>query len=46
VADDSGSIYANFFGNLGENIKDGDILYINNAYTMSYKNELILVEGK
>jgi len=45
VADTSGSIYANFYGQVGHQIKEADILYINNAYTMVYKNELILVEG-
>jgi hypothetical protein len=46
VADQTGSILLNLFGSLASSIKESHILYINNAYTMVYKGELILVEGK
>ena len=32
--------------NIADDVKSGDILYINGAYTSLFKNKMILYEGK
>lgn len=46
VADETGCILLNLFGANGASVEESQVLYINNAYTMVYKNQLVLVEGK
>jgi len=56
LADETGSIIANFFGEtgkrlcvfyngVGSQIRDGDILYINGAYTTIFNKKMILYQG-
>ena len=46
VADDTASIRCNFFGDIGESLKPGEIIYMNGAYTSLYKDMLVLYQGK
>ncbi len=46
VADNSGSIYCNFYGENGKLVQSGDILYLNGYQTNKYKGKLILYEAK
>ena len=46
VADETASIKWNFFGEVGESFKPGDIIYMNGAYTSLYKGMLVLYQGK
>ena len=46
VADKSGSILANFFDEIGELIKEGDILYVSSAYCSLHKGQLLLYSPK
>ena len=45
IADETASIYANFFDKNGEKINIGDIFYLNGGYASIYNNKLILYEG-
>ncbi|CAI2382760.1 unnamed protein product [Moneuplotes crassus] len=46
VADETASIRCNFFGEIGADLQPGDIIYMNEAYATTYKNMLILYQGK
>ena len=46
VADETASIRCNFFGDIGKDIKPGDIIYMNAAYASPYKGMLILYQGR
>ena len=46
MADDSASVKCNFFGEVGESFKPGEIVYMNGAYASNYKNMLTLYQGK
>lgn len=46
IADNSGSLFANFFDEIGESLVEGDILYINNAYMTLYRELPVLYQGK
>jgi len=46
VADSSGSIYCNFFDEVGENMNEGDVIFLKNAYASVFKNNLILYANK
>ena len=45
VADHSGSILCNFFGQIGTCIVPGDILFIIGAYASLFKTSLVLYQG-
>ena len=46
VGDETGSIYCNFFDNVSEYIKDGDVLYITGAYSSLFNGQIILYQPK
>ena len=46
VADSSGSIYMNFYGEDIDDIKEADILYVNGVYASVYKRKMALHVGK
>ena len=46
VGDDSGSIYCNFFDNVSNFIKEGDILFITGAYSSIFDNRIVLYQPK
>jgi hypothetical protein len=46
VADYSGSIYCNFFDDVGDRLNEGDILFLKSAYATIFKNNLILYTSK
>jgi len=46
VADDTGSISCNFFDNVSNYIKEGDVLFITGAYSSLYNNHIVLYQPK
>ena len=46
VADASGSIICNFFDEIGEFLKESDIINVVNAYTSLFKNQMSLYPAK
>jgi len=46
VADTSGSIICNFFDEIGEQLKESDIIKVQNAYASLYKNQMSLYPAK
>ena len=46
VADDSGSINCNFFDNVSNFIKEGDILYITGAFSSLFEDKIVLYQPK
>ena len=46
IGDDSGSIYCNFFDNVSNFIKEGDILFITGAYSSIFDNRIVLYQPK
>ena len=46
VGDETGSIHYNFFDNISEKIKEGDILNITGAYSSLYNNHIVLYQPK
>ena len=46
VGDESGSIYCNFFDNVSNFIKEGDILFITGAYSSIFDNRIVLYQPK
>ncbi len=46
VADNSGSIFCNFFDDVGDFLNEGDILFLKTAYATKFKNTLILYTSK
>ena len=46
VGDESGSIYCNFYDNVSNFIKEGDILYITGAYSSLFENQIVLYQPK
>ena len=46
VADNTGSIVCNFFDEIGEQLKESDIINVQNAYASLYKNQMSLYPAK
>ena len=46
VGDESGSIHCNFFDNVSNFIKEGDILFITGAYSSVFDNRIVLYQPK
>ncbi len=46
VGDETGTIHCNFYDNVSEYIKEGDVLYINGAYSTLFKNHIVLYQPK
>lgn len=46
VADHTARIQCNFFGDLGENLKPGDIVYIMGGYTGLFKDRMVLYQSQ
>ena len=46
VADESGSIHCNFFDNVSDFIKEGDILFITGAYSSLFEDHIVLYQPK
>ena len=46
VGDETGSIHCNFFDNVSQYIKEGDILYITGAYSTLFNNQIVLYQPK
>ena len=46
IADETGAISINFFNDTGIILEEGDICYINGAYSSFYKDKLVLYEGQ
>jgi len=46
VADHTGSILCNYFGELGTKVQSGDIIYMEGAYVSLFKGNMILYTGK
>ena len=46
VADDSGSIHCNFFDNVSNFIKEGDILYVTGAFSSLFEDHIVLYQPK
>ncbi len=46
VADHSGSIFCNFFDDVGDILNEGDIIFLKGAYASIFKNNLILYTSK
>ena len=46
VGDESGSIHCNFFDNVSNYIKEGDILFITGAYSSLFDNHIVLYQPK
>ena len=46
VADSSGSILCNYFGDIGKKMRAGDIVYMDGAYTTIFDGHMILYLGK
>ncbi len=46
VGDETGSIHCNFFDNVSEYIKEGDVLYITGAYSTLFNNSIVLYQPK
>ena len=46
VGDESGSIHCNFFDNVSNFIKEGDILFITGAYASIFDNHIVLYQPK
>ena len=46
VGDETGSIHCNFYDNVSEYIKEGDVLYINGAFATLFKNHIVLYQPK
>ena len=45
VADETGSIFMNFYNETGKVISEGDILYMSGVYSSKYKEMILLYEG-
>eukprot|EP00347_Sterkiella_histriomuscorum_P006459 403352696 len=45
VADSTGKINCNFYGEVGDKIKPGDIIFLMNAYTSIYKDHMVLYQS-
>ena len=46
VGDETGSIQCNFFDNVSQFIKEGDVLYITGAYSTLYNKHIVLYQPK
>ena len=46
VGDESGSINCNFYDNVSNFIKEGDVLYITGAYSSLFNNRIVLYQPK
>ena len=46
VGDESGSINCNFYDNVSNFIKEGDVLYITGAYSSLFNNHIVLYQPK
>lgn len=46
IADETASIFMNFFDQMGSKIKEGDILYMSGVYASKYKQKLLLYQGE
>ena len=46
VGDETGSIHCNFFDNVSEYIREGDVLYITGAYSTLFNNSVVLYQPK
>ena len=45
VADQTGKIFCNFFGEVGEKLKPGDIVFLMSGYTSIFNSHLILYQS-
>ena len=45
VADQTGMINCNFYGDAGQSIKTGDIVFLLGAYTSVYKDRMVLYQS-
>jgi ssDNA-binding replication factor A large subunit len=45
VADESACCLMNFFNEAGQEIQEGDVLYVSGAYTSLYKDNLLIYQG-
>jgi hypothetical protein len=45
VADHTAKINCNFYGDLGESLKPGDIIYLMGAYTSVYKDRMVMYQS-
>lgn len=46
VADHTAKINCNFYGEIGESLKLGDIVYLMGAYTSVYKDRMVLYQSQ
>ena len=46
VGDETGSIHCNFYDNVSEYIKEGDVLYITGAFSSLFNNHIVLYQPK
>jgi hypothetical protein len=45
VADHSAKVLCNFYGELGQKLKPGDIVYLSGAYTSLFKDHMVLYQS-
>jgi hypothetical protein len=45
VADQTGKINCNFYGEVGEKLRPGDIVYLMSAFTSVYKDHMVLYQS-
>ncbi len=45
VADHSGKVLCNFYGELGQKLRPGDIVYLSGAYTSLFKDHMVLYQS-
>ncbi len=46
VADASGSMHCNFFGEFGQNLEEGHVIYATSFTANTYKDQLLLYQAK
>ena len=46
VADSSGSMHCNFFGEFGQSLEEGNIIYATSFTANTYKDQLLLYQAK
>ena len=42
IADQTGKINCNFYGEIGDSLRPGDVVYLMGAYTNIYNNRMVL----
>jgi len=45
VADQTAKINCNFYGDVGREIKPGDVVFLMGAYTSVYKDKMVLYQS-